>query len=101
MARDLWPDEALAKFAAVGPVNKRIADALRPLNPAYRARVMETAREIGGERFGGWENIVVLTAAAAESGAQLGTFREILNGRRWSIGAGVAAPVTDDVDSDW
>jgi len=78
-------DDELDRFAKVGPVNARVAKALRPLNPRYRAQVLETAREIGGEKYGGWENIVVLTAAAAQAGASLWTLREILAGRRWSI----------------
>jgi hypothetical protein len=98
-------DAALDRFAKVGPTNERIAAALRPFNPRYRARIMEVAREIGGEKYGGWENIVVLTAAAAGSGAELGAFREILAGRRWSLGtaryAGVAASGEDDDDPDW
>lgn len=94
-------DPELERFAAVGPTNKRIADALRPLNPRYRARVMETAREIGGEKYGGWGNIVVLTAAAAEAGASLHTLREILNGRRWSIRARVDQEEANADVEDW
>lgn len=98
-------DVQLERFARVGPANARIAEAIRPFNPRYRARIMEVAREIGGEKYGGWENIVVLTAAAAGSGSQLGAFREILAGRRWSLGtaryAGVIAEGGDEGDSDW
>jgi hypothetical protein len=99
-------DAELHRFGTLGPGNARIAEALWPFNPGYRARIMETAREIGGEKYGGWVNIVVLTAAAAQAGAELGTFREILAGRRWATrpGArhsGVSEEIENGGDSHW